>query len=143
MRNRLLLLTVLGLSIFNCSSDNDNSPSEQLSDDIIVGRWELTHHESFGITINDTPCHQQSYIMWNSDFTGERETFANNGQGGPCFSTGAGEGTWEIISDPDQDENYRFIGNDGTTVEEEVVFVDDNTMYIDYGIIDFYYQRVE
>ncbi|WP_422106252.1 lipocalin family protein [Winogradskyella sp.] len=143
MKKLVFVVLALGL-MFNCSN-NDDSEEVALSEDQIVGRWNLTHQESFGITINDTPCHQQSYIIWNADFTSERKTYANNGQGGPCFITGEGEGSWELIPDSESasGENYRFMGNNGTSIDEKIVFVDNNTMYIEYNLIDFYYVRTQ
>ena len=140
--SKFLIVIFTALTVVNCSS-SDNDSESSISDDIIVGRWEMKYHKFGNITLNDSDCHRQSYIVWNEDFTAERKTYANNGQGGPCFITGEGSGTWRIIpeDESESDDNYEF--SDGTTtVQEEIIFLDSDNMYIDYGNIEFHYERV-
>ncbi len=143
---KLMRLGVLVLSIIvlaGCSSDDGDSSGPSLSDAPIVGTWNLKYHKAFGITINNTTCHQQSYIVWNADFSGDRKTYANNGQGGPCFLTGEGTGTWQVIPESESvsGENYEFTDEGGVHIEEKIVFIDADNMYIDYNTIEFHYER--
>ena len=143
MRIFSLFIILSSVFLMGCSDDDSSDPT---SDDQIVGRWELTHQQSGNLITNDTPCHQQSYIQWNGDFTADRKAYTTDGQG-QCLLTAEAVGTWEVISESDDESssspNYRFITDEGSTIEETIIFLDNNTLYIDYSFIDFYYTRVE
>lgn len=139
MKN-LKLITVLCLSLcLNCSSNDDDNTTNV--NDPIVGKWYLKYQKIGSTIINDTDCHQQSYIQWNSDLTAKRDVYINDGQGGDCQLYSSDTGTWEVITDNEfNDDNYRFIGAN-QSVDEEIIFVDDNNIIIDYGFSDFYYEK--
>lgn len=138
-------ILLFGSILFMACSSNDNDEQTNV-DDPILGTWNLKYQKIGSVIINDTDCHQQSYIKWNSDLTAERATYLNDGQGGDCYLYTSSNGTWELISEDESefnDYNYRYTDSEtGQGVEEEIIFVDDNNIIIDYGSIDFYYEKI-
>jgi len=129
-----ILLLLISIFVFSCSSSDDSDDSYPIQNDSFVGKW------YFGDTVykltdggdyieNASSCDLQTYYKFNSNGTAEIISYYETSTGCGQEEDNISQFIWTKINS----STYRLysVENGGTesTSNENVVFENSNTMY--------------
>lgn len=120
MKKLILLLTAFTFVFTSCSSDDDNTPSQ----DPLIGAWNYYKYFENGVEEPLDPCETDETFVVLADGTFSAEYF-DEVTVGSCESAGAFNGTWENLG-----SGTYALTSSGFTDEEDVTF-DGNTFYFE------------
>lgn len=154
----LLLAVLIGLSTLSCSSDDENT----MSQDVVIGIWKPikvveVYKVANDVTYEASSCYQKSRITFASDGSYNQQIFSENKSGNCAESNSSNfiSGTWSKTSD--NQYTFKIIEyNDKTQQNEiftgdhdEITFPDQNTMIIKFidgrvyngNMMEYYYDE--
>lgn len=119
---KLLLLSVIALTVMACPSDDDTPPVNETS---IVGTWKFLESFENGVLEENELCDTEETLTFaaNGDFIGE--SYDDFNTPGTCELEDTATGTWTNTG------NLYSITIEGETATEEITF-ESNTFFIEY-----------
>ncbi|WP_330442051.1 lipocalin family protein [Flavobacterium sp. C4GT6] len=123
MKN-LLLTGLITITLFSCSSDDNNQPSQ----DKIIGSWQKTSLVVEGVNQNLSNCQLQTVYNFNASQNSFWSNIYEENFEGEC-TLFTEDGDWEKLSE----SVYTVYTESEGTVNYEVEFPNDNTLKLTYN----------